>query len=961
MKTRRLLCIILSLCLLFTAVPTVSAFASQEQIIRVGYSAEENNLISQMDSINAKGYGYEVFRKIEEVSNLKFEYVEVGSNIVDAVKNGEVDIGGFIIKTDQRQEEVVFSQIWYSKCYASLVTDNQNVFYNDYEEIDGKTVATYPDNLAQSKLERYCAYYDISVEYVYDSIDNYMDLDTDYHIAYSQHDGAQGKKNALNLGVYNLHLVTLPENQELLDKIDTIFYDVAASEGNFFLELEEKYLADNIELNHRSLTKNEIEKLQERPLEVVYVDNYRPLSYTNENGEAAGAMVDIMNLFAQQYGFEVNYEPYNITDPQGQHENYDIMLTAYGDLEHDIQFYDVTEPYYLMPIYAQVRRDVHENTGTNAEMIEKSPTIGTLKYQTLEYDKFLEMYPNNDIVFYDNLDEMLIDFRSGEIDSMISAEISTTYISLYLDDDEHVTVHTEQEIPLQIFINKEISEDYRPIFNVMLDGVSNEEYRNIVNNNSNVYYPDVTWADFLKSNWYYFALLVVFLGAAFLSYYSYQQKRKQRELARAYTSDQTTGFMTINKFVNEFDKILEKPDLGKYELISLDVDMFKTINTHYSIERGTAVIKGIANALRSAFEGTSALITRRTADQFLVLRRIGEGRRIESVYNEDILPAIRETIGDRYDISMSFGNVFIESGSENSSTLIGEADSARNSGKHKHETTFITFDDKMKKQYEDRINITFRMENAIKDKEFFVVYQPKINFGSLEVDGAEALVRWKTQDGKMIYPDSFIPIFEENGFIVSLDLYVLEEVCSFIRLNYRRIKIPRISVNLSCGTILSDGIVGKISDLISKYQISPEEIEFEITESAIEDDAEGFISKIKQLKKLGFFIAIDDFGAGVSSLNRLSGIEADILKLDKAFFDLKSHGERTVTVVQNTVAMAKQLNMAVVAEGVETFIQALWLMEINCDYAQGYYFEKPMEEQAFKQLLENNRTYELKP
>ncbi len=442
------------------------------------------------------------------------------------------------------------------------------------------------------------------------------------------------------------------------------------------------------------------------------------------------------------------------------------------------------------------------------------------------------------------------------------------------------------------------------------------------------------------------------------STYAYKKEReKQKALTIAYNTDALTEMTAFHKFREMVDETLKKASPKEYELISLDVDMFKTINTHYSNERGTEVILAVSNGLKKAFEGTSAIITRRTADQFLILRKIGEGGMLKDIYNNEILTNVRDVVGEKYNISMSFGSSYIDNCQEKATAIIGQADNARVYGKHSHKTTFKVFDAQMQKHYEDRINITFRMEQALKDKEFFVEYQPKIDFKTLTIGGAEALVRWKPKLGDTIYPDDFIPVFEENGFISSLDLFVFEEVCKFIKENGVRYAVPVVSVNLSAHTILSGNVITRITDIIRRYDVSPNKIEFEITESAIESDTGTFLTRIKHFKQLGYSISIDDFGAGVSSLNRLSAIEGDVLKLDKAFFDLKDQGGKSTVVVADVVNMAKHLNMKVVAEGVETSAQALWLKGINCDYAQGYYFEKSMSEDSFIQLLDTKKVY----
>ncbi len=947
--------------LLFMSIFSTNLFANGDsKTITVGYSESIRTIITDINSFNNKGYGYEVLKKIEEVSDLRFEFIPIEGSLTEAVNNGLVDIAGLSIKTPTRSSEVFFSEIPYSKTFSALATKKDTIYYNDPQAIDKKTVATYHDNIAQEYLDRYCEYHNISVEYVYDSIEKYMDLDTDFYITYVQHEQAGDKNNVLNLGVYNIYLTTSFEHADLLRKIDTIFYDVVATEGSFFLELEEKYLAHEIELNHRSLSLSEVEVLRQKTLEVGYISDYAPISFTNEEGMPSGAMIETLNLFSDKYDFKINYHPYSLADKQEEHYYYDILVTLYGDGKHDLQFFQATEPYYLIPMYAQIHSDIYNSSNSVRDLIEKSPKIGMLQYHTVDYDSFLRAFPNNEVIFYTDWHTLLDDFASKKIDVLISTESSTTYAELYLDEVDRVTVHTDLNVPMQFYISNVIADEYQKVFNVMLDNVSEAEYSAILRNHSNNFIPKKTIFDFILENMLFFVATLVFIVILFILF-GYQQKIKRRmRVAQAYNTDLLTGLIALHKFTEIIDTTLKNAHAGEYELISFDIDMFKTINTHYSNERGTNAILAIANGLKKAFKDSDAIITRRTADQFIIFRKINEGGEIKYIYENFILPNVRTTLGEKYNIAMSFGNVIVENCKEKTSAIIGHADTARLVGKNQHTTTYITFDDKMKKVYEDKINITFRMERALGNKEFVVVYQPKIDFNTLKVGGAEALVRWRPKGENQIFPDAFIPVFEENGFIFYLDMFVLEDVCIFIKNFSGKIDVPRISVNLSTYTILSEKVIPSIMDILSRQSLKPSQIEFEITESAITYDESKLLTNVKILKDLGFSISIDDFGAGVSSLNRLSTIAADILKLDKAFFSLtNSTGVKSNIIISDVINMAKHLNMCVVAEGVETLDQAIWLRGINCDYAQGYYFERPLEQEDFMKLLESNKNYNI--
>ncbi len=960
MSMKKIFSMFLMICVVFSTLSSTVLATEVDDKIRIGYYTNFSDFIQDSEQENLSGYGYEVFKKIEELSTLSFEFVPIDGSLTDALLDGTVDLAGFAIRTDERLEEVLFSNTAYSKTYVALMTKDMDIRYNTPASIDGKTVATYQDNYAQPYFESYCERNNITVEYVYGDINRYMYLDTDFYITYSEDKSATNLNNILNLGVYNLYLMGGQDSAETLETVDYYFRQIVYTEGNFFWELEEKYFVEHVEMNHRSLTQNEVNILQQRPLEVGYLQDFRPIAYTNELGEPAGSMIDTLNLFAERYGLELNYHPYSLADDPKQHSDYDILLTLYGDvndMDYEEQYYDSTEAYYSVPMYAQIHLDAYKESASFNDLVENSPRMGVLPYKSIDYDAFLKSFPDNEFIFFDDFVTMLDAFKAHEIDLMLFTESATTYAGLYLDDVETVTMSTTVKLPLTFFVSKDISEPYLRIFNVMLDRISEREYESIMVSNSNEYYPQKSMLAIIQDNWYYFAIVFLLLAAFFSAYAYTKQKQKQRELAKAYNTDALTGFVAFHKFRNIVDETLQKATANEYEMISLDVDMFRTINTHFSNERGTAVIVSISNALRTAFASTSATICRRTADQFLIFRRLDQGGTIRQIYTADILPSIREVLGDKYNISLSFGSVVIENTKERSSTFIGQADNARAHGKQFHKTTFTVFDEVMQKSYEDTINITFRMEQALKDKEFFVEYQPKIDFITLKVGGAEALVRWKPKFGETIYPDDFIPIFEKNGFISTLDLYVLNEVCQFIRANCMKINIPRISVNLSAHTVLSDNITSRIMDILSTYNVKTSEIELELTESAIESDASTFLKRVYQLKQLGFAISIDDFGAGVSSLNRLSAIDADVLKLDKAFFDLKDQGGKSTVVVADVVTMAKHLDMKVVAEGVETSSQALWLKEINCDYAQGYYFAKPLSEDSFRELLLSNKEF----
>lgn len=436
-------------------------------------------------------------------------------------------------------------------------------------------------------------------------------------------------------------------------------------------------------------------------------------------------------------------------------------------------------------------------------------------------------------------------------------------------------------------------------------------------------------------------------------------KSQKKAILTILNTDDLTGLFSLNYFTSTAEKLISASNPNEYELIVLDVDYFRTINMYLGTEVGTEVIKSIADSLKKVYADSDVILTRVTADQFIVLKKIGGRGFIQLVCMHTIIPALEEILGEKYHLSLSIGIYKIDDTSIPIVRIIDRANLARMKGKQIHKTTFNEFDYKMFHTYEIITGITQRMEHALENHEFFAVYQPKVDLDTLQICGAEVLVRWNQPNGVIVYPDDFIPLFESNGFIVDLDLYMFEQVCEFISTHNTDFDIPPISVNVSAKTLEQIQPIEKMLEMVKTYNLEPSQIEIEITESALVDVYDIFSKNIAKLKKNGFAVSIDDFGAGTSTLNRLTKFNADIVKLDKIFLDVDDENKKEYVIVENVISMSKKLNMKVVSEGVETLEQAKILKELGCDIAQGFFFERPLSREDFKNCLINNKVYEM--
>lgn len=241
-----------------------------------------------------------------------------------------------------------------------------------------------------------------------------------------------------------------------------------------------------------------------------------------------------------------------------------------------------------------------------------------------------------------------------------------------------------------------------------------------------------------------------------------------------------------------------------------------------------------------------------------------------------------------------------------------------------------------------------KLQEGIKNEEFLIYLQPKFYTKNQELAGAEALIRWKQND-RIVMPNVFIPLLEKYELITTLDTYVFEETCKFLnKWETNHYKIVPISINESRQHLYNENHVQELIQGINKYNVSPNWIELEMTETTVVHNIALAKQAEQNVHKVGFIVSMDDFGTGYSSFSMLKNINIDILKIDKSFFDDILESKRGKIIVESIINMAHRLNTKVVAEGIETNEQVQYLKSIECDMIQGYIYEKPIPVSEFE-------------
>lgn len=429
----------------------------------------------------------------------------------------------------------------------------------------------------------------------------------------------------------------------------------------------------------------------------------------------------------------------------------------------------------------------------------------------------------------------------------------------------------------------------------------------------------------------------------------FSQRKVNRKVRRTLYLDPVTGGENWYKFRNNVSRILSSKQFlkKKYALINFDINRFKLINDAYGYQKGDEVLKDIYHVIKK-WAGQGDLYTRYAADQFYILMTFQEENELI-----DKLYELNDRIHDlKYTSSLKifFGVYYITERQYSIDRMAEFAGIAKNNVKNSNEGMIAFFDEATRGRLLEEEEIEKSMNDALQNEEFRVFLQPKYSAREERISGAEALVRWFNGNGNMVSPKYFIPVFEKNGFITELDLYMIRKVCEIIKrwLDKGYVPLP-ISVNISRLHFADPNLADVIRDIVDQYDVPHYLIELELTESAFLQNKQMLISTVTQLRSYGFVVSMDDFGAGYSSLNSLKDLPLDAVKLDGEMFCLTNEVERGKTVIRNTIAMAKDLHMKVVAECIETREQVEFLCTVGCDIIQGYYFAQPMPVEHFEE------------
>lgn len=435
-------------------------------------------------------------------------------------------------------------------------------------------------------------------------------------------------------------------------------------------------------------------------------------------------------------------------------------------------------------------------------------------------------------------------------------------------------------------------------------------------------------------------------------------KRQNEELTYMAYYDTLTGLYNRNYFVRLLSEFVRRAQEERetVSVLLIDIDDFRKVNDGLGIIVGDELVQQLGSFLKE-MSSEDIIVCHLNSDIYCMAIYDPTGQKAVAKIHERIQERMSKPFhlsgGQEINTTVSIGVAEYPEAADTALELIGCAEIVMYKSKDMGKNTIQYFDTPILNAFLQNVRIENQLKDAIYSHSFELYYQPQYYAGNKRLRGMEALIRWRDGSGRMVSPAVFIPIAEQNGAIVPIGRWVMEEgVRQFAKWRQNQENSIVLSINVSAIQYMRDGFVDELLQVLNTYQVQPREVELEITESVLIEDFEKVTAKLRSLRGYGIRVSLDDFGTGFSSLSYLKKLPIDTLKIDKSFIDTVLSDRATRVITESIISMVRTLGLETIAEGVEQEQQYKYLHAIGCDIIQGYYFGRPLPVQEMEALLE---------
>lgn len=926
--------------------------------VRVGWYESPFNSTDEYG--RRSGYAYEYQLKISAYSGWDYTYVDGSwTDLMQMLKDGDLDLLSDVSYTEERAKDMLFSEL-------PMGTEEYNIFISpgnteitseDFSTLNGKKIGVNKGSIQEGLYHEWAEENNVTadlVELTTNEVEALKLLDSgelDAYITLNAYGDPRRLVPVCKIGSSDFFFAVNKNRPDLLEELNDAMSRIQDENPYYNQRMFEKYVLRFG--SNAFLTPEEKSWLSSHgPIRVGYQDNYLAFCAKDKRtGELKGALKDYLEeasdcLANAHIGFTEKAYPTAESALEALRRNeVDCVFPA------NLSTYDGEEMHIIMTpsimrtdVYAVVRQK-------DLDIFAKRDyVVVAVNEGNTNYDAFLlDTYPSWHKIYFSDTAECLKAVSEGVADCVLISNYRYNNISRLCNKYHLTTFATGKVLDYSLAVSEGETELYSilaktaglvpaPTIEAALSYYMSEDarlsLRDLIIDNLAVVMTVIT---------------VVVLIILIILIRSMKMELRARKLIKATEADDLTGLYNRDYFFQYADRMYRAHPEVPYDAIVLNIEQFHSINALNGWEFGDEVLTTLGRELLAIAKENNGIAGRFGADRFdLYCRETGDYKAIF-----DRLQGRLDDLSSNASIRIRMGVMPWQGGLE-PIQLFDRARTACSMAKGNYTEHLIVFDEKMRKRELLDQRLLNDLRHALDSYQFEVFYQPKYNIQTdpPKLVSAEALIRWQHPQLGLISPDSFIPLFERNGKIQEVDKYVWDQAARQIarwRAQYG-VTIP-VSINLSRVDVFDPTLECTLDSILMHNGLDPDSLKLEVTESAYTENADQLIRVVKDLHDKGYTIEMDDFGTGYSSLSMFSSMPIDVIKMDRTFVKNIEKNEKDTQLVAHILGLAKNMDITVVAEGVETESQMLLLKELGCELVQGFYFSRPLHPSDFEKLI----------
>ena len=964
----RILLFGLRLMLVLAVLLPFSAFAADagKKTVRVGWFESAFNTTDRFG--RRSGYSYEYQQKIAAYTGWNYEYV-TGSwaDLMVMLQRGEIDLLSDVSFMDERANTVLYSSLpmGEEEYYAYISSRNTEIRLDDYTTFNGKKIGVIKGSVQKKYFADWAKQYGINAEIVElagvqdDTLQKLIYGVIDVYISPNTITGTSDVTPLCKIGSSPIFFAVSNQRPDLKNELDAAMNYIQEENRYYNQHLFEKYARTGRTSSFLTFTeKNWLRR--HGMIRVGYRADYNPYcALDKETGKLTGALQEYLEYAsACAKNARIYFEPVaypTIEDALAalRREEIDcvfpVSMTAYEGERTGIMMTDSPmSSKMLVVVRAADQKKFSLQGKVNVAVVKGN------HYHTVFLKKF---YPDWRITFLDSTDNCLKAVSEKMADCYLISMYRFRRINDQCETYNLTSLSTGEDIELSFALRRNDDKLYS-ILNKTVGLVPASTVYSALASHS---YEEkkVSLAEFAKDNLAAIIAVVAVMAAIFLflllrSVKAEKAAMERQQLIALAEHDDLSGLYNKNFFYEYASRYLSEHPEQSMDSVALDIEQFHILNELNGREFGDRVLRVLGEEIQHFLTETDGIASRLEADSFnIYCKPQADYKALLDRFQEKL-----NELSQNISICLRMGVMPWQKGVEPVQSF-DRAWSACNlvRGDKNH---LMVYDEKIRsREYYNR-RLLNDLRRALTAHEFLVYYQPKYNIqcDPPRLASAEALIRWEHPELGLIPPSDFIPLFERNGQISAIDKYVWAEAVRQIAVWKEKYAITfPVSVNLSRVDVFDPNLENILDGLLHDNGLDCRSLGLEVTESAYTDNVSELLSVMERLRKTGYKIEMDDFGSGYSSLNMLSSMPVDILKMDRAFIRNIEHSEKDFRLVKLIMDIARNLKMLVIAEGVETERQLTLLKNAGCDQVQGYYFSRPVPPEEFDKFIIREKQY----